>query len=131
MNYNFVKGLLKINNIKFNKNKSLFYIQRRYIHINEIKTLIKKHGLTIVTSATAGNIFTGYLQHTSVQVQKENLKIQKKQFEYQKIKDLKERELRDKELNQRIKEEREKFLLNYDKQIKSLNKNIHEIEINI
>lgn len=124
MNYNFVKGLLKINNIKFNKNKSLFYIQRRYIHINEIKTLIKKHGLTIVTSATAGNIFTGYLQHTSVQVKK-------KQFEYQKIKDLKKRELRDKELNQRIKEEREKFLLNYDKQIKSLNKNIHEIEINI
>ena len=84
LDYNFIKNLLKINNLKFNKNKPLFYIQKRYVHFNEIKNIIKKHGVTVVTSATAGSLFTGYLQHSSVKVQKEQLELQKTQFEYQK-----------------------------------------------
>lgn len=57
--YIIIKKFLKINNITFNKNKSLFYIQKRYVHFNEIKNLIRKHGITIITSATAGSLFTG------------------------------------------------------------------------
>lgn len=142
LDYNFIKDLLRINNLKFNKNKSLFYIQKRYVHFNEIKNLIKKHGVTVITSATAGSLFTGYLQHSSVKVQKEQLEfnkiqhveqmeIQKKQFELQKEFQKKQFELQQKELNQRIIEEREKRLLNYDERIKSLNKEIHEIELNM
>jgi hypothetical protein len=54
----------------------LFYIEKRYVHFNEIKNLIKKHGVTMAKSATAGSLFTCYLQHFSVKVQKESLKVQ-------------------------------------------------------
>ena len=125
LDYNFIKSLLQINNLKFNKNKSLFYIQKRYVHFNEIKNLIKKHGVTIITSATAGSLFTGYLQYSSVQVQKEQLKIQKEQFIYQKEKDkedfqkwreeldLKKLKTKQKSLNE-IDQKIEKYQINMD-----------------
>lgn len=94
LDYNSIKILLKINNQQFKKNQSLFYIQKRYIHFNELKNIIKKHGITVMTSATAGSLFTGYLNYYSVTTQNKQYKLQQTQvelqqtqFEYQKEKD--------------------------------------------
>ena len=145
IDYNLIKNILKINNQKFNKNKSMSYIQKRYMHFNEIKGLIKRHGVTVITSATAGSLFTGYLQHSSV-------KIQKEQFEFQKdleLKKLNQNEIKleqnkikleqdkikleqDKTiLEQHIIKQRDKRLANYDEKIGNLNKEIHKIQVDM
>jgi hypothetical protein len=131
IDYNSIKSLLKINNKKFNKNQSLFYIQKRYMHFNEIKSLIKRHGVTVITSATAGSLFTGYLQHSGVQIQKEELGVQReslqvqiKQFEFKK-----EMEIKKKHSDQL--KMREELLSNYDDKIGVLNKKIHKIKIDM
>lgn len=135
LDYNSIKGLLKINNLKFNKNQSLFYIQKRYVHFNEIKNLIKKHGVTVVTSATAGSLFTGYLQHSSVKVQREQLEfskiqhieqmeIQVKQFEFQK-------EIEKQKMHSDLLKMREERLSNYDDKIGALNKKINKLQVDM
>lgn len=125
IDYILVKNILKIENQKFNKNKSLFYIQKRYMHFNEIKNLIKKHGVTVITSATAGSLFTGYLQHSSVQVQKDQLEIQKEQFNFQKeleLKKFEEEKLKEKESFQKWREELDL------KKLKTKQKSLNEID---
>ena len=138
IDYIFVKKILKINNQKFDKNKSLFYIQKRYVSFNEVKTLIKRHGITIITSATAGSLFTGYLQHSSVKVQndsfelqKEQLEIYKKQFEYQKIKDKEDFEKWREELDLKIIKTKRKELNEVDEKIGFLNKKIHKLQVDM
>lgn len=124
IDYILVRNILKIENQKFNKNKSFFYIQKRYVSFGEIRNLIKRHGVTVITSATAGSLFTGYLQHSSVQVQKEQLEVQKEQFDFNK-------ELAIKQLQKDIIKEREDRLQNYDEKIGSLNKKIHKLQIDM
>jgi hypothetical protein len=124
IDYKIVKGFLKINNSTFNKNKSLFYMQKRYAHFNEIKNLIKKHGITVITSATAGSLFTGYLQVSSVKVQREQLEVQREQFNFQK-------DLETKKLEHEIIKQREDRLLKYDERIGLLNKKIHKLKIDM
>lgn len=124
IDYILVKNILRIKNQKFNKNKSLFYIQRRYVSFNEIKTLIKRHGVTVISSATAGSLFTGYLQHSSVQVQKEQLEIQREQFNFQK-------ELEIKKFEEGKLKEREDRLLRYDEKIGLLNKKVHKLQVDM
>lgn len=131
IDYKIVKGFLKINNLTFDKNKSLYYMQKRYIHFNEIKNLIKKHGITVITSATAGSLFTGYLQVSSVQVQKEQLEVQKDQFNFQKNLETKKLEQEKIKLEHEIIKQREERLLNYDEKIGILNKKIHKIQVDM
>jgi hypothetical protein len=131
IDYKIVKKFLKINNLTFDKNRSLFYMQKRYVHFNEIRNLIKKHGITVITSATAGSLFTGYLQISSVQVQKEQLEIQKEQFNFQKELEIRKLEYERIKLEQEIIKQREERLLNYDDKIGILNKKIHKIQVDM
>lgn len=131
IDYNFVKTVLKINNQTFNKNKPLFYIQKRYVHFNEIKNLIKRHGVTVITSATAGSLFTGYLQYSSIQVQREQLNIQIEQFEFQKEQFEFQREIEREKLNFNAIKMREERLSNYDEKIDFLNKKIHKLQVDM
>lgn len=142
LDYNSIKFFLKIKNQQFNKNQSLFYIQKRYLHFNEIKDLIKKHGVTVITSATAGSLFTGYLQYSSVQVQREQLEVQKNQLETQKDQfgiQFKYQKAKDKadliKWREDLQIEKIKIKQNAinatDEKIGILNKQIHELQIDM
>jgi hypothetical protein len=129
IDYKIVKEFLKINNSTFNKNKSLFYIQKRYVHFSEIRNLIKKHGVTVITSATAGSLFTGYIQVSTIQSQKERLEIQreqlnsqKEQFNFQKDLEIEKFEYEKIKLKHEIMKQREEHLLKYDEKIGLLDK---------
>ena len=78
-----VQKILKIQNKNFNKNKNLYNIQKRYTHFNELRKFLKDNAITIITSTAAGTLFTGYLQHNSIQVQKEGIIIQREQLKMQ------------------------------------------------
>ncbi|DAZ93512.1 TPA: hypothetical protein N0F65_000361, partial (mitochondrion) [Lagenidium giganteum] len=131
LDYNSIKFFLKIKNQQFNKNQSLFYIQKRYLHFNEIKDLIKKHGVTVITSATAGSLFTGYLKYSSVQVQREQLEVQKNRLETQKDQDkadlIKWRE----DLQIEKIKIKQNAINATDEKIGILNKQIHELQIDM
>ena len=84
LNFNSIQKILNIKNTNFNRNQNLFYIQKRYMHFTELRQFLQKNGLTILSSTAAGTLFTGYLQHNSIQVQKDQLIIQKDQLEFDK-----------------------------------------------
>jgi hypothetical protein len=118
INYDNVKTILKITNKDFNKNKSMFYIQRRYVNLKAMADTAKKHAPTVLSSIATGTFISAYIQNSSVEVQREQLDHQKQQdeikqqqnekkielqkqlaerkFEYQKQMDLKQDEVQKK-----------------------------------
>nr|QLD32048.1 hypothetical protein [Pseudoperonospora humuli] len=124
LDYNFIKTLLKINNQQFNKNKSLFYLQKRYIYFNEIKKLIKKQGLMFITSITVGSVFTGYPHYSS-------FKIQNKKFDLQKEKDKADFIRWKKDLLTKKITESENDINITDKKIEVLNKKINKLQLDM
>lgn len=68
-----------VTNKDFNKNKSMFYIQRRYVHLNAIKDLVKKHGPTVLSSITSGTFASTYIHNKGVELKKEQFDYQKQQ----------------------------------------------------
>nr|YP_009164875.1 hypothetical protein [Pseudoperonospora cubensis]AKZ29814.1 hypothetical protein [Pseudoperonospora cubensis] len=131
LDYNSIKILLKINNQQFKKNQSLFYIQKRYIHFNELKNIIKKHGITVMTSATAGSLFTGYLNYYSVTTQNKQYKLQQTQFEYQKEKDKADFIKWRKNLFTKKIAESKKDISLTDEKIGVLNDKIHKLQLDM
>lgn len=77
IDYNQVRFFLKINDQKFKKNSSLYYLQKRYMHFHEFKNLIQKHGITVISSAAVGTLFTGAIHIKSVNVQQKQLDFMK------------------------------------------------------
>lgn len=128
IDYNQVQHFLKIKNKKFQKNHSLFYIQKRYMHFNEFKNLIKKHGITIISSATAGTLFTSAIHIKSVNIQqkqfdfmqiqhKEQIEIQKGQMDIQK----EQMDIQKEQIQIQKKKNLDDFLMNYNEKIRDAN----------
>ena len=88
---------------------------------------MKKYGIFVITSATAGGIFTGYVQINKIKNQKEQLVIQKKQLVIQK----EELNLKAKKFENKILAQRDKLLTNYDEKINVLNKDIHQLQVDM
>ena len=81
---------------------------------------MKKYGISVITSATAGGIFTGYVQINKIKNQNKQLVIQKEQLN-----------LETKKFENKVLAQRNKRLINYDEKINALNKNIHQFQVDI
>jgi hypothetical protein len=120
LNFNSIQKILNIKNTNFNRNQNLFYIQKRYVHFTELRQFLQKNGLTILSSTVFGTLFTGYLQHNSVQVQKDQLIIQKDQLIIQKD-----------QLEFDKRQAFESLINNETEKITKLNKKIHKLQVNM
>ena len=120
LNFNSIQKILNIKNTNFNRNQNLFYIQKRYMHFTELRQFLQKNGLTILSSTAAGTLFTGYLQHNSIQVQKDQLIVQKDQLIIQKD-----------QLEFDKKQAFESLINNETEKITKLNKKIHKLQVNM
>lgn len=117
LNFNSIQKILNIKNTNFNRNQNLFYIQKRYVHFTELRQFLQKNGLTILSSTAAGTLFTGYLQHNSVQVQKDQLEFDKLQHQ--------------ENINFQKKQAFESLINNETEKITKLNKTIHKLQVNM
>lgn len=114
IDYNQVQHFLKIKNKKFQKNHSLFYIQKRYMHFNEFKSLIKKHGITVISSATTGTLFTSAIHIKSIN-------IQQKQFDFLQIQHKEQMKFQQEQIQIQKKKNLDDFLMNFNEKIRDAN----------
>ena len=131
MDYDHVRSFLKINNKKFIKNSSLFYLQKRYTHFHEFKTLVQKHGITIISSAAAGTIFTSVIQ-----IKKVNLQLQQLDFMQIQHNDIVNRAQEQMHLtNEQLKIQKKKifydYLLDFNKKIKDAHHEDYKLQKNM
>jgi len=127
LNFNSIQKILNIKNTNFNRNQNLFYIQKRYMHFTELRQFLQKNSLTILSSTAAGTLFTGYLQHNSIQVQKDQLIIQKDQLIIQKDQLIIQKD----QLEFDKKQAFESLINNETEKITKLNKKIHKLQVNM
>jgi len=127
LNFNSIQKILNIKNTNFNRNQNLFYIQKRYVHFNELRQFLQKNGLTILSSTAAGTLLTGYLQHNSVQVQKDQLIVQKDQLIIQKDQLIIQKDQLEFDKRQAF----ESLINNETEKIIKLNKKIHKLQVNM
>ena len=81
IDFKMIKVFLKTNNLTFDKNRPLVYIQRRYLSFNQISNFFKKNGVPLFTGAATGGLITSYTQVSTVRIQKEQVAQAKQQFE--------------------------------------------------
>lgn len=66
--YLFKKYLLKFLMKIYKEIGPFFYIQKRYMHFNEVKSLIKKHDVNAITNVTKGFLFLQVIYNYNILV---------------------------------------------------------------
>lgn len=79
-----VRSILRVSETSFKKNRNFYHLQRRYLAGEEVRTFLKRHATSLVTSGLAalGLNNQNKIQQEQLGVDKEQLGLEKRKFQY-------------------------------------------------